>query len=72
MEHKTIKGIGGEVHYWISRTSDKPKGEGKRFLNGNELSSFRYYSATVILAKTDRRGYLCLVLKPSVEAVAEP
>ena len=26
MEHKTIKGIGGEVHYWISRTSDKPKG----------------------------------------------
>lgn len=26
MEHKTIKGIGGEVHYWISRTTDKPKG----------------------------------------------
>ena len=25
MEHKTIKGIGGEVHYWISRTTDKPK-----------------------------------------------
>lgn len=26
MEHKTIKGVGGEVHYWISRPKDTPKG----------------------------------------------
>ena len=26
MEHRTIKGVGGEVHYWISRTKDIPKG----------------------------------------------
>ena len=26
MEHKIIKGVGGEVHYWISRTKDDPKG----------------------------------------------
>ena len=25
MEHKTIKGVGGEVHYWISRTNDAKK-----------------------------------------------
>lgn len=25
MEHKTIKGVGGEVHYWISRTNDTAK-----------------------------------------------
>ena len=26
MEHRIIKGVGGEVHYWISRTKDAPKG----------------------------------------------
>ena len=26
MEHGTIKGIGGKVHYWISRPKDIPKG----------------------------------------------
>ncbi len=26
MEHRTIKGIGGKVHYWISRPKDIPKG----------------------------------------------
>lgn len=26
MEHKTIKGIGGEVHYWISQPKDTLKG----------------------------------------------
>jgi len=25
MEHKTIKGVGGEVHYWISKTTDATK-----------------------------------------------
>lgn len=26
MEHKTISGVGGEVHYWISRPQTTPKG----------------------------------------------
>jgi pimeloyl-ACP methyl ester carboxylesterase len=26
MDHKIMKGVGGEVHYWISRTKDEPKG----------------------------------------------
>ena len=26
MGHKTIKGVGGEVHYWISRPNEEPKG----------------------------------------------
>ena len=26
MDHRIIKGVGGEVHYWISRTKDAPKG----------------------------------------------
>ena len=26
MEHKTIKGVGGEVHYWISRPESAPEG----------------------------------------------
>ena len=26
MEHKTVNGAGGEVHYWISKTTDAPKG----------------------------------------------
>ena len=25
MKHKTIKGVGGEVHYWISETTDATK-----------------------------------------------
>lgn len=26
MEHKTISGVGGKVHYWISKPKDAPKG----------------------------------------------
>lgn len=26
MEHKKINGVGGEVHYWISRPEATPKG----------------------------------------------
>ena len=26
MEHKTICGVGGEVHYWISRPENTPNG----------------------------------------------
>ena len=26
MDHRIIKGVGGDVHYWISRTNDALKG----------------------------------------------
>ena len=33
MEHKTVNGVGGEVHYWISRTNHSP-GEAIVFTHG--------------------------------------
>lgn len=39
MEHKTIKGVGGEVHYWISKTNHR----------SNEVIVFGFYVSTATL-----------------------
>ena len=40
MEHKTIKGVGGEVHYWISRPESAP--EGTEIATHSWLQEFDY------------------------------
>ena len=40
MEHKTIKGVGGEVHCWISRPESAP--EGTEIATHSWLQEFDY------------------------------